>query len=123
MSEKAARSLRWWGRTDVGRYRKNNEDAFLALTFDAREMQYLGKIGEATLQNWDYVFAVSDGMGGANAGEYASKVAVDKIAKLLPRNFWLSAQGFANSAQDLLKELFTECHDAILEMEIGRAHV
>ncbi|MFM2170164.1 MAG: hypothetical protein RI957_393, partial [Verrucomicrobiota bacterium] len=37
-------ALRWSGLSDVGRFRKNNEDAFLALTFDAHELKYLGKI-------------------------------------------------------------------------------
>ena len=37
--------LQWFGRTDRGRVRKNNEDTFLALEFDGREIQYLGKYG------------------------------------------------------------------------------
>lgn len=37
-----ATMLRWSGCTDKGRFRANNEDAFLALTFDAREVRYLG---------------------------------------------------------------------------------
>ncbi len=32
-------TLGWAGWTDVGRVRKNNEDAFLALQFDAREVR------------------------------------------------------------------------------------
>ena len=73
--------------------RKNNEDAFLALEFDAREVRRLGKVGEATTANADFAFAVSDGMGGAMAGEYASKIAVEKITTLLPRSFQQSARG------------------------------
>ena len=41
-------TLRWSGLTNCGRVRKNNEDAFLCLRFDAREVQYLGRYGEAS---------------------------------------------------------------------------
>ena len=44
-----AASLRWSGWTDIGRVRKNNEDSFLGLRFDAREVHRLGKFGEASL--------------------------------------------------------------------------
>ena len=57
--------LRWSGLSDVGRFRKNNEDAFLLLTFNAHDLRYLGKIGDGSLDMGDFVFAVSDGMGGA----------------------------------------------------------
>ena len=42
----------------------------------------------------DVAFAVSDGMGGALAGEYASRIATDKITALLPRSFQQSATGW-----------------------------
>ncbi len=45
------------------------------------------------LQHNDFAFAVSDGMGGAMAGEFASRIAVEKITTLLPRSYKLSAQG------------------------------
>ena len=67
--------------------RKNNEDSFVALQFDAHELRYLGKVGEETSEHNDFVFAVSDGMGGAMAGEFASRITVDKIAHLLPRSY------------------------------------
>jgi protein phosphatase len=79
--------LKWHGLTDRGRVRPNNEDAFLGLKFDAQGVQLLGKIGEAGLADADFAFAVSDGMGGAQAGEYASRITVDKITLLLPRAF------------------------------------
>jgi protein phosphatase len=47
--------LIWSGMTHVGRFRQNNEDSFLALTYDANEVRYLGKIGESSLEAGDFV--------------------------------------------------------------------
>ena len=110
----AAERLQWWGLTDVGRVRKNNEDSFLGLQFDAREVRHLGKIGEAAMADADFVFAVSDGMGGAMAGEFASRVAVEKITRLLPRAFKQSATGLNAGFEDVLEELFDDIHKALL---------
>ena len=109
-------TLRWSGMTHVGRFRKNNEDAFLALTFDARELRYLGKDGSGDFDAGDYVFAVSDGMGGAKSGEVASKIAVEKITRLLPASFKLGAQRIESGFGDVLGEIFTRTHDSLLEL-------
>lgn len=108
--------LRWSGITDVGRYRSNNEDAFLALNFDGHEVRYLGKNGEAPLSASDFVFAVSDGMGGAKSGEFASRITVDRITRLLPRHFRLSAAGMSGGFQDILSELFSAIHMDLLKL-------
>ena len=117
-SDKINRSatLTWCGLTDVGRFRKNNEDAFLALTFNSEEVRYLGKIGDARLGGSDYIFAVSDGMGGENAGEFASKIAVDKIAELLPKSFNLGAMGLDRGCSQILAELVNRIHTQMMEM-------
>ena len=67
--------VRVFGQTDVGQVREHNEDNFLVadLTRKAREFapgeaHVLGKSGA--------VFGVCDGMGGAAAGEVASRLAV-----------------------------------------------
>ncbi len=112
--------LRWHGRTDRGKVRRNNEDAFLALRFDAREIQRLGKYGEDSTENADFVFAVSDGMGGANAGEFASRIAVDKITRLLPRAFrQLATTGIEAGFADVLAELYEQTHRALLFLGAG----
>ncbi len=108
-----ASGLRWSGLSDRGKVRKNNEDAFLGLQFDGREVWMLGKVGEMVLERTDAVFAVSDGMGGAMAGEFASRIAVEKITKLLPRSFRQGAVGIDAGFGDVLVELFQEIHGAL----------
>lgn len=102
--------LRWWGMTDKGRFRQNNEDAFLGLELDGQEVFRLGKIGEAKFDEGDFIFAVSDGMGGANAGEFASRIAVEKITQLLPAAFRLRATGFRRGGADYLSEVIDRIH-------------
>ena len=106
--------LRWSGWTDRGRVRQNNEDAFLGLQFDARDVRHLGKIGEASLEHDDCVFAVSDGMGGARAGEFASRIAVEKITRLLPRSYRQAAKGIEAGIDDVLAELYDQIHGALM---------
>lgn len=110
----AGGGLRWCGRSDVGKVRKNNEDAFLGLVFDAQEANLLGKHGTASLARHDFVFAVSDGMGGAHAGEFASRVTVEKITRLLPRSYRQSALGLDAGFGDVLTELYDQIHRALL---------
>jgi protein phosphatase len=109
----SATRLRWSGRTHRGKVRRNNEDSFLGLQFDAREVHHLGKIGEAPIAEMDFVFAVSDGMGGALAGEFASKLTVEKITSLLPRSFHLTARGWQTGFSDVLTELFDQVHRSL----------
>lgn len=108
--------LRWSGLTDVGRFRSNNEDAFLALNFDGHDVRYLGKTGEASLSGTDFVFAVSDGMGGAKSGEFASRITVDRVTRLLPRGFRLSAAGMTSGFQDIVAELYSAVHADLLRL-------
>ena len=115
-----ALTLKWSGSTDRGKVRPHNEDAFIGLQFDARELHHLGRMGQASLQASDLVFAVSDGMGGALAGEFASRIAVDKITQLLPRTFIQSAAGLEAGRTEVLPELFAQIHRALVY--VGRSY-
>jgi len=67
--------------TDVGRVRRNNEDAYL-----------VAQLGDAVSDNAEIIdlarhpvlMAVSDGMGGAAAGEVASALVVESLRRALP---------------------------------------
>ncbi len=115
--------FKWSAGSDVGRFRKNNEDAFLALTFDAHQVQYLGKYGTADFTSGDFVFAVSDGMGGANAGEFASRIAVQKITDIMPKSFRLGVEGFERGELDFLVELISSIHKEMVWMGINYEEV
>src|SRR5947208_5668511 len=72
--------------TDVGRQRQGNEDSFL---------------------EQEPLFAVADGMGGARAGEVASKVAVEKLGR---------ATDFDGSPEQHLAEVTKEANREIYRM-------
>jgi serine/threonine protein phosphatase PrpC len=64
--------MRSTGRTDIGLVRKVNEDSFLSKKLEGLENTYL--------------HIVADGMGGHNAGEVASSMAVKEIAEYIGEN-------------------------------------
>lgn len=115
-AETPAAGLRWWGMTDKGRFRANNEDAFLGVTIDSEQVYRLGKVGEGLFANGDFVFAVSDGMGGAKAGEFASAIAIDKITHLFPRFYRTAGKDAHQNAAAVMGELFGQIHAEMTSM-------
>jgi len=109
-------SISWSGLTHPGRFRKNNEDAFLAMRLNGREVQLLGKEGSGSMDEGDYIFAVSDGMGGANAGDFASRIAIDFITRRLTDSFRLGAMGMAQGYHDFLQDLFEAVNNEMTSM-------
>jgi protein phosphatase len=107
-------SLKWCAWTDRGKVRPHNEDAFLGLQFNDNEVHLLGKIGAASVPKMNYAFAVSDGMGGAKAGEFASQIAVQKITAILPHLLQRSGGGRESGFADVLEKLFKHIHRALV---------
>ena len=103
-------TIRWSGSTDRGKFRPNNEDGFLCVSFDGSDLYYLGSEGEASSAGVDFVFAVSDGMGGERSGEFASRFALDNITRLLPRRMSLAAHERRTGIRECLADLFQGIH-------------
>ncbi len=75
-----------FGATDQGRVRTSNEDQFLTATLMRALWVEQSSIPQSEMQYGDergHVFIVADGMGGAQAGEKASALAVGAIEQLL----------------------------------------
>ncbi|MEZ6065958.1 MAG: hypothetical protein R3B90_09670 [Planctomycetaceae bacterium] len=104
------RLLRWSGRTDVGKVRPNNEDRFLAVAFNQMEFNYLPKSGEVTVKDFDFIFAVSDGMGGERSGEFASRCALDNLTRSMPRRYSMPMGRSMSGLWDCLEEVFLGTH-------------
>src|SRR5215510_2454769 len=79
-----------FAKSDVGRVRRGNEDNFLVLDLSS-EQTWTGSDGAVPpdkLTRFDLgekglVLVVSDGMGGALAGDVASRMAVDSVREMM----------------------------------------
>src|SRR5688500_680442 len=80
-----------YAKTNVGRVRSGNEDNFLVLDLGAPERAWTGSDGDAPPEGLarfevgpkGVVLVVSDGMGGALAGDVASRMAVETVRDML----------------------------------------
>ncbi len=108
--------ITWSSATDKGAVRENNEDSFLVIKSEGREVLKLSDVGNGLMIDSDYILAVSDGVGGARSGEIASKITTDKLNLLMPLGFRLRAAGINNGFSDILSEIFTKIHDELLRL-------
>lgn len=103
--ETRLRPPEWAALTDRGRHRENNEDSWGAFALGASAGPLTG--GLAAWPAKGMLFVLSDGMGGARAGEEASRFCVERLAgELLAR----VAMTDANAA---MREAILATHEAL----------
>ena len=71
--------LRAYGQTDVGLVREANEDSFTMAELSKAQRWQGGAAAEWSTTDAGVLLVVSDGMGGAKAGEVASALSVDAV--------------------------------------------
>jgi protein phosphatase len=100
-------------RTDLGRTRDHNEDAFLVADLTARTTN-LTDGGPHRVGEHGTVFLVADGMGGAAAGELASSMAAERIFRNLVQHAGNhpaeDAEGFAQQLKAAVEEANEHIH-------------
>src|SRR5258708_20118308 len=76
--------LKVFGATDVGRVRSNNEDTFVVADLNRDSPTVLKEdVVEFDVREAGVLMAVSDGMGGEQAGEVASALVVESLRREL----------------------------------------
>lgn len=81
-----------FGRTDVGRTREHNEDAFVVADLSTGNATLQPEVRRHVVGDRGTLFMVADGMGGAAAGEIASAMAVQVVLEELQRS-WVESGG------------------------------
>jgi len=103
--------LRIAARTDVGRVRRKNEDAFVAADLTQEKRSVMPEwAGRLEIGERGALVAVSDGMGGAPAGDVASTLVISSLAQALashPRKDTSLAQ-ITDAVQDAHWTVWTE---------------
>lgn len=72
-------TLKAFGQTDTGLVRSSNEDALILADLSAQKMWDGASAASWTVPERGVLLAVSDGMGGAKAGEVASAMSLDAL--------------------------------------------
>jgi PPM family protein phosphatase len=102
-----------FGRTDVGRTREHNEDAFVVADLSANNATMQADVRTHVSGSRGSLFMVADGMGGAAAGEIASAMAVDAVIGQL-RTLWVdTGAGDAESFVRAIKQATKAANDLI----------
>lgn len=92
-------------KTDVGKYRPNNEDAFYLPKKDADLPQ---------------LFIVADGMGGHQGGEIASKLAVKEVSEYINRNVTKNLN--QSQIKKIIRDSLHEANEKILKCASENPH-
>jgi serine/threonine protein phosphatase PrpC len=109
-------SLQAFARSDVGRTREHNEDAFVVANLGARAdapLQFESLVNQPADEHGT-IFMVADGMGGAAAGEVASRMAADAVfshmTSIWPEDNEVSANRFAYRMKEAVELANTRIH-------------
>ena len=112
--------LHWSAFTHSGSRKSRNDDSFIAFASGPQGAETLGAEGAHSLANHDLVFAVSDGMGGGNAGDLASSLILRQMTEIIPETFKTAAAGLFPDSLSHLEDAIRSVHEHINAAAAGR---
>jgi protein phosphatase len=107
--------LQWAALTHSGSRKPRNDDSLIAFASGPAGAETLGEAGSRSLDRHDLVFAVSDGMGGGNAGDLASGLLLQRMTEIIPETFKIAASGFFPDCLKHLGDAIRSVHEHINE--------
>ncbi|MCF7676262.1 MAG: serine/threonine-protein phosphatase [Akkermansiaceae bacterium] len=105
--------LHWSAHTHSGSRKIRNDDSFIAFASGPKGAEMLPPAGRHNLSTHDLVFAVSDGMGGGNAGDLASSIILQQMTEIIPETFKVAAAGLFPDCLSHLEDAIRSVHQQI----------
>jgi serine/threonine protein phosphatase PrpC len=105
--------FRWSCLTHSGSRKSRNDDSLIAFASGPNGAETLAPHGTRSLTSHDLVFAVSDGMGGGNAGDIASSTILQQMTEIIPETFKAAAAGFFPDSLSHLSDAIRTVHERI----------
>ncbi len=113
--------IRFYCATDVGSVRDNNEDNYCVGLINKDGIEFHKINSEFILQpqdfeinlNSDLILALGDGMGGANAGEVASQIAMDYVEESIKKSGRIPEAD--NTRAVFFRDILLDAHSKILK--------
>ena len=103
--------LHWAALTHSGSRKPRNDDSLIAFASGPGGAETLPDSGCHPLTTHDLVFAVSDGMGGGNAGDIASSIILQQMTEIIPETFKAAATGFYPDSLSHLGDALRSVHE------------
>jgi PPM family protein phosphatase len=117
----SAAIFHWAARSHSGSRKPRNDDSLIVFASGADGADRLTDSGCHSLARHDLVFAVSDGMGGGNAGDLASALLLRRMTEIIPETFKAVASGFFPDCLSHLSQALRSVHEQINTAGIGSA--
>ncbi len=106
-------TLHWAALTHSGSRKPRNDDSLIVFASGPAGAEPLAETGSHPLASQDLVFAVSDGMGGGNAGDIASSLILQQMSEIIPETFKAAAKGIYPDYLSHLGDALRTIHEQI----------
>jgi len=105
--------FQWKASSVSGTKKPENDDDLAIISSGINGSQDLPSEGSFSNDGEDIIFAVSDGMGGGNAGHLASSLILQHLSEIIPQTFKSAAEGFHPDYLEQLEIAIEKIHNEI----------